>query len=193
MARFIAYVLALSILICSGVFAKGIKLGLGFDYAPTAKVKYVRNPELNFEIFDNLIWQGKATYDFGNGFSGGALFDYLSKSIHPQDYLTTKLSLWGIGVCADYGYNMTESGHAQLVGGIETGYARLRDKSGESSVSDGSLWATGVAGLRFLIVKNFWLETDYQLSWMQFGPISIREKKYDLSGSSLKLTLDYQL
>ncbi|HBC45576.1 MAG TPA: hypothetical protein DCZ43_00875, partial [candidate division Zixibacteria bacterium] len=190
--RSFAYILALSILICPSVFAKGIKLGLGFDYAPIAKVKYVRNSELNFEIFDNLIWQGKATYDFGN-FSAGALFDYLSKTIHPQDYLTTDLSVWGIGACADYGYNMTESGHAQLVGGIETGYARLHDKSGESSVSDGSLWAAGVAGLRFMIVKNLWLETDYKLSWMEFGPISVREKKYDLSGSSLKLALDYQL
>jgi hypothetical protein len=192
MARSFAYILALSILICPGVFAKGIKLGLGFDYAPTAKVKYVRNADLNFEIFDNLIWQGQANYDFGN-FSAGALFDYLSKTIHPQDYLTTNLSVWGIGACADYGYNMTESGHAQLVGGIETGYARLHDKSGESSVSDGSLWAAGVAGLRFMIVKNLWLETDYKLSWMEFGPISVREKKYDLSGSSLKLALDYQL
>ena len=193
MARFVACVLALLILICPKIFAEGIKLGLGFDYTPIAKVKYVRNPELNFEIFDNLIWQGKATYDFGNGFTAGALFDYLSKTIHPQDYLTTKLSLWGIGACAGYGYNMTESGHAQLVGGIETGYARLHDKSGGSSVSIGSPWAAGIAGLRFLIANNLWLESDYQLSWMQFGPISVREKKYDLSGSSLKLALDYQL
>jgi hypothetical protein len=193
MVRFIAYVLALSILICPKIFAKGIKLGLGFDYTPIAKVKYVRNPELNFEVFDNLIWQGQATYDFGNGFTGGVLFDYLSKTIHPQDYLTTDLSLWAVGACADYGYKMTESGHAQLVGGVETGYARLHDKSGGSSVSDGSLWVAGVAGLRLLIAKNLWLESDYQLSWMQFGPIGAREKKYDLSGSSLKLVLEYQL
>jgi hypothetical protein len=88
---------------------------------------------------------------------------------------------------------MTESGHAQLVGGIETGYARLHDKSGGSSVSDGSPWAAGVAGLRFLIAKNLWLESDYQLSWMEFGPISAREKKYLFTGSSLRFALDYQL
>jgi hypothetical protein len=189
-----ALVLALSILIYPKLFAaEGMRIGLGFDYIPITKADYVRNPEANFEIYDNIVWQGRVSYDFGNGFTTGGLFEYYQKRIHPQGYLTTDLSLWDAGMQFSYGYELTESGHALLIGGIETGYARLTDKSGAVKTPAGAFTLTGLAGLRFMIAKRLWLETDYKLSLMDFGPITSREKKYLFSGSGVRLMLDYQI
>jgi hypothetical protein len=194
MLRYLGLALALTFLICPALFAvEGIRLGLGFDYIPISKVEYVRDPELNFQVFDNIIWQGRATYDFGNGFNAGTFFDYYSRQIHPQGYLTSNLSLWGAGFFGDYGYEMTESGHALLVTGAETGFGRLTDKAGSTKYSDGSLFIAGLVGLRFTVAPRLWLNTDYRLSFEEFGPLGPREKKYFFSGSSLRLSLEYQI
>jgi hypothetical protein len=194
MSKYFGFFLALTFLICPTLFAaEGVRIGLGFDYIPISKVEYVRNPELNFQVFDNIIWQGRAAYDFGNGFNAGAFFDYYSRQIHPQGYLTSDLALLGIGFFGDYSYEMTDSGHLLLVGGLETGYGRLTDKSGATNNSDGSLLIAGLAGLRFTVAPRLWLNTAYRLSFEKFGPLGPRQKKYLFSGSSLKLLLEYQI
>jgi hypothetical protein len=194
MIKYAAFVMALSILICVEPFAaEGVRVGVGFDYIPITKAKFVRNPESNYEIFDNILWRGQVSYDFGNGFMAGGFFDYYKKTIHPQSYLTTHLSLWDAGLSFIYGYELTDSGHTLLLGGAETGYARLTDKSGMVKTPAGAFTLTGLAGLRFMIAKRFWLETDYKLGLMDFGPITSREKKYLFSGSGLRLMLDYQI
>jgi hypothetical protein len=193
MIKYTALVLALCILICPKLFAvEGVRLGLGFDYIPIVKAEYVRNKEANFEIFDNILWQGRVSYDFGNGFMAGGTFEYYQKRIHPQ-YGITDLSLWDIGMTLEYGYELTDSGHTLLMGGAESGYGKMTDKSGAVKTPTGTFSLTGLAGLKFMIAKSLWLETDYRLGLMDFGPITSREKKYLFSGSGLRLMLDYQI
>jgi hypothetical protein len=192
MRKYIGLSLALVGTIYSGALAKeGIRFGLGFDYVPIVKLEYSRSTDANLEIVDNIIWQGRLSYDFGNGFKTGVLFDYYPKTFHPGPFRTTDLTLWGIGLTGDYGYEMTESGHALLVGGAELGYAHLTDKSGASSGKTGSFWISGLAGLRFFVFRTLWLEGDYRLSFQELGPLSVIEKKYIFSGSSLRFMMEY--
>ncbi len=186
--------LALSGLLLSPARAsEGIRLGIGFDYIPVAKLEYESNSQAKTDIFDNIIWQGKASYDFGNGLKSGILFNYLSKSFSPGPFRKSDLTLWGVGLTGDYGYEITDSGHALLVAGAELGYAHLTDKSGGSSGKAGSFWMAGIAGLRFLIFRRIWLESDYRLAFQEFGPFGTLEKKYLLSGSGLRLLLEYPI
>jgi hypothetical protein len=74
---------------------------------------------------------------------------------------------------------------------METGYGELTDKESLASMTAGSIWVAGMAGVRFVLTANIWLEFDYRLSWLEFelnGPIP---KKYLFSGSSLRLSLEY--
>jgi hypothetical protein len=192
MAKYCVLPLMLFGLFCSEAFAKGgIRLGLGFDYTPIVKLEYSRSTDGNSEIVDNIIWQGRLSYDFGNGFKAGVLVDYFPRTFHPGPFRTTDLTLWGFGLSGDYGYEMTESGHALLVGGTELGYAHLSDESGASSGKAGSYWIGGFAGLRFFMFKTLWFEGDYRISFQEFGPLGALEKKYIFSGSSLRFMLEY--
>lgn len=194
MRRFCGFLFALSGLIITPAMAsEGIRLGAGFDYIPIAKLEYESNLQAKTEIFDNIIWQGRASYDFGNGLKSGILFDYLAKSYSPGPFRKSDLTLWGIGLIGDYGYELTDTGHALLVGGAELGYAHLTDNSGGSSGKAGSFWIAGIAGLRFLIFRKIWLESDYRLTFQEFGPLGTLEKKYLLSGSGLRLFLEYPI
>ncbi len=194
MRRFCGIFLALFVLALSPTRAsEGIRLGAGFDYIPVANLKYESNSQAKTEIFDNIIWQGRASYDFGNGLKSGILFDYLSKSYSPGPFRKSDLTLWGIGLTGDYGYELTDTGHALLVVGSELGYAHLTDESGGSSGKAGSFWIAGIAGLRFLIFRKIWLESDYRLAFQEFGPLGTLEKKYLLSGSGLRLFLEYPI
>jgi hypothetical protein len=174
-----------------GISSADVVIGLGMDYTPIAKLEYVNNPDADFEIVDNIDWQARGFYGFGNGLRAGLFFDYYRKRIHPAAFTTDDLSKWGIGLLGDYGYEITESGNTQLVGGMETGYGELTDKESLASMTAGSIWVAGLAGVRFVLTYNIWLEFDYRLSWLEFelnGPIP---KKYLFSGSSLRLSLEY--
>ena len=173
--------------------ASSVNLGLGIDYTPIARLRYVNNPGADFEIVDNIAWQGRVSYDFGNGFKSGLIFDILNKTIHPGAHTTTDLSIWGLGAFGDYGYEITESGHALLVAGIETGYGELTDKSQGISKSSGAIWIAGMAGFRFLIARKVWLETLYRLTWQEFEIATYPERKYKFSSSSLRVSLDYPI
>jgi hypothetical protein len=192
MAKYCGFLLALVGIMYSVTFAKeGVRFGVGFDYIPVIKLEYSHSTDENPEIVDNLIWQGHLSYDFGNGFKTGVLLDYFPKTFHPGPFRTTDLTLWGVGLTGDYGYEMTDSGHALLVGGTEFGYAHLSDKSGTSSGKAGSFWIAGFAGLRFLIFRTLWLEGDYCISFQEFGPLGVLEKKYIFTASSLRFMLEY--
>jgi len=170
-----------------------INLGIGLDYTPIALLRYDNNHNADYDIVDNTAWQGRLSYGFGNGFKSGLLFDYMSKTIHPGSYTTTDLSLWGLGAYGDYGYEITESGHALLVAGMETGYGELTDKSVGISKSAGAIWIAGLVGTRFLIGGKVWLETDYRLGWQEFEIPQNPQRRYRFSGSSLRVSLEYPI
>jgi hypothetical protein len=171
----------------------GVTLGLGLDYTPIAKVQYVENPDLDYELVDNIAWQGSAFYDFGNGLRAGAIFDIYKKKIRQSDYRYVNLSEWGIGAVGDYAYDITESGNTFLVAGMEGGYGELSDKSASPKISAGSIWVGGLAGIRFHITYDFWCEIDYRLIWREYELNAAAVKKYLFSGSSLRLALEYPI
>ena len=188
---FVSFVPILMILFPGASAMGDLVIGLGLEYIPMAKLQYANNPAADYEIVDNLDWQARGFYDFGNGFRAGLLFDIYRKRIHPAPFTTDDLSKWGIGLVGDYGYGITESGNTLLVGGMETGYGELTDEELSSSKTGGSIWVSGLAGVRFVLTYNIWLELDYRLSWLEFELNGSFPKKYLFSGSSLRLSLEY--
>jgi hypothetical protein len=184
-------VISVMIIACQSFAAdKTVNIGVGLDYTPIALLRYDNNPYADYEIVDNIAWQGRLSYSFGNGFKSGLIFDYMSKTIHPGSSTTTDLSLWGLGAFGDYGYEITESGHTLLVAGMEVGYGELSDKSIGLTTSGGAPWAAGMVGTRFLIGGAVWLETLYRLGWQEFEITRRPSRKYRFAGSSLRVSLD---
>jgi hypothetical protein len=187
------FAIIIFMLIAFSAASAGITIGLGFDYIPFVKMQYVNNPSLDLDIVDNIAWHGRVIYDFENGLRAGSIFNYYKKGTDENGFRSIKLTQWGIGLTGDYSYDITESGTTFLVGGMETGYGELSDRTAPPAVTVGSIWVGGLAGLRFHVVQNFWCELDYRLIYLEYeinGPIP---KKYLFSGSSLRLTLEYPL
>ena len=193
MRHFISAAIIFSLNIAATSARAGVTLGLGLDYTPIVKLQYVNNPDLDYELVDNIAWQGQAFYDFGNGFRAGGIFDIYKRNVHEADFRSIKLSQWGVGLVGDYGYGITETGNTLLVGGMEAGYGELSDKASSPTITAGSVWVGGLAGLRFHITYNFWCELDYRLIWLEYEINSPNPKKYLFSGSSLRLALEYPL
>ncbi|OGC93763.1 MAG: hypothetical protein A2W25_06520 [candidate division Zixibacteria bacterium RBG_16_53_22] len=193
MRRFTLVAICFWLLFAAISAGAGVTLGLGLDYTPIVNLQYVNNPDLDYEIVDNIAWQGRAFYDFENGFRAGGIFDYLRKSSGEGGFRSIELSQWGIGLVGEYGYEITETGNTILVGGMETGYGELSDKTNSPTVTAGSIWIGGLAGLRFHVTHNFWCELAYRFIWLEFEINSPNLKKYLFSGSSLRLTLEYPL
>lgn len=170
-----------------------VNLGLGLDYTLIGRLRYEGNPNADFDFYDNLAWQGRASYSFDNGFKSGLVFDYYAKTIRPNPSTRDDLSMWGLGVYGDYGYPITESGRTRLVGGMEIGYGELTDKSTSFSETAGSVWIAGLAGTRFMIGGKAWLELDYRLAWQEFELATTPQRRYLFSGSSLRLALEYPI
>jgi hypothetical protein len=184
-------IISVLIIACQSYAAdKTVNIGAGFDYIPIAILRYDNSSVADFEIVDNIAWQGRLSYSFGNGFKSGLMFDYLSKSIRPGSSIKTDLRLWGLGAFGDYGYEITETGHTLLVAGMETGYGELSDKSIGVTKSSGAPWVAGLIGTRFLIGGAVWLETVYRLGWQEFEIAKRPSRKYRFGGSSLRISLD---
>jgi hypothetical protein len=169
---------------------KSIELGVGLDYTPIGLLRFDYNSNADYELVDNIAWQGRLSYNFGNGFKSGLIFDYMAKKIHPGPHTTFDLTLWNIGLTGNYGTEITESGHTLLIAGMESGYGNLSDKSGEITKSGGALWAAGMVGTRFLIGGKIWLDIAYRLGWQQFSIAHYPSRKYRFAGSSLRVSLD---
>jgi hypothetical protein len=171
----------------------GLTLGLGLDYTPIARMKYVNNSDIEFEIVDNVAWQGRLLYDFNNGLRATGIVDFYKKKIHPGAFSAIDLSQWTLGFGGDYGYEITESGATLISAGMETGYGQLTSGSNALSSTSGSMWVSGMVGVRFLVAYNFWCELDYRLVWLEYEIRDINPKKFIFSGSCLRLALDYPI
>jgi hypothetical protein len=182
----------LFVLAASSVQA-GVTIGLGMDYTPIARMRYVNNADLEFEIFDNVAWQGQAFYEFGNGLRVGNYFALYQKRFQPSGSSSIDLSQWSVGILGDYGYEITDSGSTRLVGGMETGYGELTDQSATVMTTAGSIWVAGIVGVRFKIAYGIFCELDYRLIWLEYDINSFNPKKYLFSGSSLRLALEYPI
>lgn len=169
---------------------KSIELGIGLDYTPIGLLRYDQNRNANFEIVDNTAWQGRISYDLGNGFKSGLIFDYMAKTIHPGSSTTTDLTLWSVSLNGNYGYEITESGHTLLIAGMEFGYGQLSDKSIDVTKSGGAFIIAGMIGTRFLVGGKAWLDISYKLGWQQFSIAQYPSRKYRFAGSSLRASLD---
>jgi hypothetical protein len=117
----------------------------------------------------------------------------MGKTIHPGPNTTTDLTIWGAGIYSNYGYEITETGHALLVAGMETGYGELRDESNRIAKTGGALRVAGMVGTRFLIGGKAWLDLVYKLGWQEFSIAHYPSRKYRFAGSSLRVSLDVPL
>jgi hypothetical protein len=184
-------------MICAGALyatssaRTGIDLGLGLDYTPIVQLSYIENPNLDYEIVDNVTWQGRAFCNFGNGFRAGGLFEIYNKSLSPGGFSVIDLSAWGVGLVGDYAYDITESGNTLLVAGMETGYGELTQKASDTKKTAGSVWIGGLGGIRFLIAFNVRCEVDYRITFLEYEIKGAVSRKYSFSGSSLRLVLEY--
>ena len=190
MRRYLALFFIIINTMISESIAGKINLGVGFDYFPVARLQYVNNRNADFDIVDNIAWQGRASYSLGNGFQGGLIFEYYGKRIHPNPSTTTELSQWNLGLVGNYGYAITETGHMLLVAGIEAGYGELTDNSNTISMISSSPWIAGLAGTRFMIASAIWFDVDYRIGIQDFNMNTQPVKKYLFTGSSLRLSLD---
>lgn len=176
----------------SNLFARqGIGIGLGLNYIPIARLEYKLNPDADFEIVDNVFWKPRLFYDFGNGFTTGIVTEIYSKSIKPAGSTKYDLSSWNLGAYGDYGYEITDSGHALLVGGMEIKYGQFTEKVYFGSRTAGAIGIAALAGFRYFFSEPLSMEFDYRIGWQEFDIVNRSEKKYAFSGSSIQLYLGY--
>jgi hypothetical protein len=188
---FPAYAISL-LMVSAAQAANGFDIGAGLLYNPTARLEYAGNPEADYEIIDNVIWVPRMLYDFGNGFRAGAHFDIYKKRIFPGGSTRSDVSFWGAGLLGEYDYAITESGRTLVVGGMETGYERLTDRSNSMSARVASIGVAAYGGVRYMFSPRFSLEMDYHFGWLEFDLNASPKRKYNYSGSGLRLSIAYQ-
>jgi opacity protein-like surface antigen len=186
----LALILFLAISNCRA--AGGFSIGAGLIYNPTAKLEYFRNHEADYQIVDNIVWEPRLIYDFENGFRGGVRAGFYKKRIFPGGSTRSDITFWNLGFLGEYGYEITETGRTLVLGGMEIGYGNLTDKSNLNSATAGSFGVAAFGGVRHLFSRRISLQLDYRLGWLEFDLGGVPEKKYNYSGSGLRLAVDYQ-
>ncbi len=186
-----------SIIICCSCPAiaafTGISAGIGMDYNPIAKLSYP-NSGAEYEVVDNVTWEPGIYYNFATGFRTGTFLDYYRKTYDPGGTNPkSRLSSWGIGLLGDYAYEMTVSGRALLIGGMEIGYGEFTDDNTSAKRTGGSVWVAGIGGLRFYFTSSFSMELDYRIKWHQYDLSGTPAKSYDFSGSTIRISVGYGL
>jgi hypothetical protein len=177
----------------SNASCKEFELGFGLNYTPVERIKYVGTFLTDYNIVDNVSWEGRFSYLYKDGIKGGLEFDYSGRTIHPRPFTTDDIKIWQAGAFSDYNFEIIESGKDKLLFGFETGYARLSDKYQGRTKSDGSFWITGMTGLKFKLFSKIWGEIDYRISHLQFDIVYDLHQRYIFTGSSLRVALDYQI
>lgn len=169
----------------------GYSVGLGIEYNPIARLDYINESQIDLDVVDNVALEPGIYYSLSNGFRAGVIYSIYSKKVTRSDTRIADLSSWGIGLLGDYGYEMTESGMTLLVGGMEAGYGELTDKNEFSERTRGGVWIAGLGGIRHYFTQAISFEMDFRVKWLQYDFSEIPEKRYDFSGSTIRMTLSY--
>jgi len=188
----IAIILVLFSTLCANAL-ESVSLGLAVEYLPTATVEKGEFGQHEESVYDNLSIQSSIRLGLPAGFKMGPLFSYYRKTIESESASPADVSIWGVGVFADYGYEFTESGRALFVLGTETGYSQLAEDILNEKRSNGAMWIDGVGGFRYLMSPSYSLELDYLLKWSNYDIEGVPLRHYKYSGSTLRLLIEYTL
>lgn len=173
--------------------SEGLSIGLGIDYTPIARIKYVDSNLPEYEVVDNVSYTGRLSCFLGNSFRYGLVIGHIGKKIHPVFSGKEKLSIWQTSISGDYSYNLFESGSSRMLFGIDIGYARLNYESGSATVSAPALTLAGLTGIKFGIAKRLWGEVDYRFGYQKFDIDERPHREITFSNSSLRLGVEYKI
>ena len=188
-------VLTFVIVLLSAGFVQAIEnlsFGLGINYLPTSKLEIGEFNHSEESTYDNVFYEGSLFLGLPANFRVGPYYSYYKKTVAPDTPSETDASIWGIGVISDYGYVLTKSGSTEFVFGVESGYGQLSENNLYLSRSTGSVWIGGFGGLRFNLSPIYQLEIDYMYRISNYDFTQYPHKRFEYTGSSLRLTLNYR-
>jgi hypothetical protein len=194
MIKFISITSFVAVFILApGINAQGVSVGIGMEYLPSAKIQFGNPSNYEAEFYDNLSFETGVYWNFPAGFRLGPIFNYYKKTVTTNASTPSDLSAWGLGVIGDFAFEITESGGTLIVTGFKSGYGQLSDDNEILSRSAGSIWISGLGGMRFRIASNYCIEADYLLGWSQYDLTGEPEKSFKFTGSKLSISLCYNI
>jgi len=121
MARLILIMMTVICCFNAAEAIENVSIGLGGNYLPKSEVENGEFGQYKETTYDNLFGEVSAFAGLPMNFRVGSYFSYYSKTVAPETIIDSDVSIWGIGMLADYGYEITESGSTFFVMGAESG------------------------------------------------------------------------
>ena len=156
-----------------------------FAYVPVGEIDF-KNRDVQYEIYDNLLYRASCEYFVSDLISIGPGFEYSKKRVNPEATFDEDMTQTNFYLDFRINHSLTDSGANYLVFGLGTGIGRISESDNVSGTGFGLY---GIVGFDIMLGSSMGLDLLYRY---QASSATVEDHDYKFNGSALQAGLNYR-
>jgi hypothetical protein len=165
--------------------ATRITTRIDFAYVPIGEIDFA-NRNVQYEIYDNLLYRASCEYFVSDLISIGPGFEYSKKRVNPEATFDEDMTQTNFYLDFRINHSLTDSGANYLVFGLGTGIGRISESDNVSGTGFGLY---GIVGFDIMLGSSMGLDLLYRY---QANSVTVEDHDYKFNGSALEAGLNYR-